>query len=270
MQVEKTSTMIQVVKIGGNVIDDPQALELFLTDFAALKGPKVLIHGGGKLATALSAKLNIPTQMIEGRRVTDEQTLQICAMVYAGWINKKIVAGLQARACNAIGLAGPDANVIPAVKRKPIQISTGETVDYGFVGDIDAQGINHSFIIGLLEQGFTPVFSAIAHDTQGNLLNCNADTIASSLATALAAEKETALIFCFEKLGVLSNPEDDMSVLPLIDGSNYPELKAQGVVSGGMLPKIENAFKAIRSGVSQVHIKHAKNLNTDIGTLIKA
>lgn len=269
MQVEKIHTMIQVVKIGGNVIDHPQALSDFLQDFAKIPGPKVLIHGGGKLATALSARLNIPTQMIEGRRVTDEQTLQICAMVYAGWINKSIVAGLQALGCNAIGLAGTDANLIPAQKRKPVQISTGETVDFGFVGDIDPQTINSGFLLSLTDAGITPVLSAIAHDQQGHLLNCNADTIASSVAVALAAKRPTELIFCFEKLGVLSNPMDEMSVVPQIDQSNYTDLKKKEIVSGGMIPKIDNAFKAIQNGVSQVWIKHARNLKTSIGTLIK-
>lgn len=261
--------MIQVIKIGGNVIDHPQALNDFLHDFAQISGPKVLIHGGGKLATALAARMNIPSRMIEGRRVTDEQTLQICTMVYAGWINKTVVAGLQARGCNAIGLAGPDANLIPASKRKPIEISTGEVVDFGFVGDIDTRTVNNTFLLSLIDAGITPVLSAIAHDQRGQLLNCNADTIASSIAVALAAKRPTELVFCFEKLGVLSNPLDEMSIVPHIDQNNYATLKAQEIISGGMLPKIDNAFKAIQNGVSQVWIKHAKNLNNASGTLIK-
>lgn len=269
MQVEKTQTMIQVVKIGGNVIDHPQALKIFLEDFAKLEGPKVLIHGGGKLATALSAKLNIPTQMVEGRRVTDEQTLQICTMVYAGWINKSVVAGLQANGCNAIGLAGPDANVIPADKRKPVKISSGETVDYGFVGDIDSAAVNRTFLLSLIDAGITPVLSAIAYDGQGHLLNCNADTIASSIAVALACERPAELVFCFEKPGVLNDPSDDTSVIPCIDPQNYTRLKEAQIVSGGMLPKIDNAFKAIQNGVNRVWIKHAQNLNNPIGTVIQ-
>lgn len=266
--MEKTHTMIQVVKIGGNVIDHPQALRDFLQDFAQLAGPKVLIHGGGKLATALSARLNIPTQMIEGRRVTDEQTLQICAMVYAGWINKSVVAGLQEQGCSAIGLSGPDANVIPAIKRKPVQLSNGASVDFGFVGDIDPSAVNAAFLLSLLEAGITPVLCAIAHDQKGNLLNCNADTIASSVAVALSAKRPVQLVYCFEKPGVLRDPEDESTVIPLIDSANYENLKTDGTISGGMIPKIDNAFGAIRNGVSGVRIKHAKQLREETGTLI--
>jgi len=254
--------VVHIIKIGGNVIDNDAALAQFLRDFAALEGLKVLVHGGGKLATRMAEQLNIPTQMHEGRRITDVETLKIVTMVYAGWINKNIVAQLQRLGCNAIGLSGADANIIPATRRAPVPI------DFGYVGDVQPEQINHAFLNTLLQQGICPVCCAITHDTQGNLLNSNADTIASSLAAALSSTYETRLVFCFEKEGVLSNPDDEYSVIPEITRETYAALKAQGVITAGMLPKIDNAFKAIDAGVKEVVIKHATRLRDDAGSKI--
>ena len=255
--------IVNVIKIGGNVIDNDPALTQFLCDFAALDGLKILVHGGGKLATRLAEQLNIPVQMHEGRRITNAETLKIATMVYAGWINKTIVAKLQNLNCNAMGLSGADANVIPATRLSPMPI------DFGFVGDIQSEQINFSFLNMLLKQQICPVCCAITHDKQGHLLNSNADTIASSLAVSLSSEYDTRLIFCFEKNGVLSNPDDDHSVIPEITKNTYTTLKADGVITAGMIPKIDNAFKAIDAGVNEVMIKHAKNLSNDFGTKIK-
>lgn len=254
--------MINVVKIGGNVIDNPDALKAFIADFAKLPGQKVLVHGGGKEATRLSAKLGIETQMIGGRRVTDRATLDVVTMVYAGLINKRIVALLQAEGCNAIGLSGADAGVIRATRRNP------EPVDYGFVGDIATEGVNAAFIVSLLKQGITPVFCAINHDGRGELLNCNADSVASAIAVACSQLAPTALTFCFEKAGVLTDVNDESSLIPHIDLASYPGLIDSGAVTDGMLPKIDNAFKAIRSGVDSVIIKSSAQLLADSGTKI--
>jgi acetylglutamate kinase len=254
--------ILNIIKIGGNIIDNDVSLEQFLKDFSSFEGLKILVHGGGKLATQMSEQLNIPTQMHEGRRITDAETLNIVTMVYAGWINKTIVAKLQNVNCNAIGLSGADANVIPATRRSPVP------VDFGFVVDIQPQQINHDFLNGLLQQNICPVCCAITHDKQGNLLNSNADTIASSLAVALSSEYDTRLIFCFEKAGVLSNPDDEHSVISEITRSKYAELKANKIITAGMLPKIDNAFNAIDAGVREVVIKHAKDLSNNAGTKI--
>jgi len=255
--------IVNVIKIGGNVIDNDAALAQFLSDFVALDGLKILVHGGGKLATRLAERLDIPVQMHDGRRITDAETLKIATMVYAGWINKTVVAKLQHLNCNAIGLSGTDANVIPAKRRSPVPI------DFGFVGDIQSEDINFSFLNLLLQQQMCPVFCAITHDKQGNLLNSNADTIASSLAANLSSDYDTRLIFCFEKNGVLSNPDDDDSAIAEITRTTYAALKTDGVITAGMIPKIDNAFSAIDAGVNEVIIKHAKNLLNDFGTKIK-
>jgi acetylglutamate kinase len=254
---------INVVKIGGNVIDNADALELFVSDFAKLPAPKILIHGGGKLATRLSEKLEIPTQMIDGRRVTDRDTLDVVTMVYAGLLNKQIVAKLQAAGCNAIGLSGADANVIPAVRRSPVP------VDFGFVGDIDTEKINTDFIAVLLRAGVTPVFCAITHDAEGSLLNSNADSVASAVAVASAAIAPTYMHFCFEKPGVMRDMTDDSSIIKEITPDTYCKLREEGVVNKGMIPKIDNAFRAVEAGVQSVTIKHSDNLLSDIGTVIK-
>lgn len=243
-----------IVKIGGNVIDHPTALEKFLKDFSAIQGAKLLVHGGGKLATDLAAQLNVPQQMINGRRITDAETLKITTMVYAGLINKQIVAALQAKRVNAVGLSGADGNSIQSEKRKVAE------VDYGFVGDLQAKSINLDFISSLLSLNIVPVFSATTHDGKGQLLNTNADTIASALAVALASNYDVQLNYCFEKKGVLKNVEDDSSVIKIITPQNYKQLLSEGSISKGMIPKLDNAFDAIRNGVKSVVIAHSNDL----------
>ena len=255
--------MIKVVKIGGNVIDNEAALAQFVVDFAALEGPKILVHGGGKLATRLAEKLEIPTTMIDGRRVTDRQTLDVVTMVYAGLVNKHVVALLQAAGCNAIGLSGADANVVKATRR------AAKPIDFGFVGDIAVEGVDADFILSLTERGIVPVFCSIMHDGAGTLLNCNADSVASAVAVAVAQKAETELVFCFEKAGVMENIDDPNSVIPEIRPQSYKTLLADGVVNKGMIPKIDGAFRALESGVRVVTIKHSEALtNLSSGTKI--
>lgn len=270
--------MIRVVKIGGNVVDNPSLLREFVRDFAAMPGMKVLIHGGGVMASQMQKEMGMVPKMVEGRRVTDKETLKVVTMVYAGWCNKNIVALLQAEGCNAIGLTGADGNAIKARRRPPVHVeSLGEDVDYGYVGDVTAESVNAGFIYSLLENGIVPVFNAINHDGEGNLLNTNADTIASSVATAMANYRhcpphclthETDLIYCFEKDGVLYDKDDDSSVIPEIDREKFARLKAEGRVADGMIPKLTNSFKAIDSGVARVIIKHARNLLGTTGTTL--
>lgn len=245
---------LTIVKIGGNVIDDSENLHYFLEDFAALEGDKILVHGGGKIATDLGVSMGVEAKMVEGRRITDIQTLRIVTMAYAGLINKNIVAQLQARSCNAIGLTGADGNTIKAVKR-PVK-----TIDYGFVGDLNEHSISVETIDRLLSAELVPVFCAITHDGDTQLLNTNADTIASALAVALAQRYETTLMYCFEKRGVLRDVEDENSLVAEIRMDEFESLKDQGVVSGGMIPKLHNAFEAIKSGVKEVYIGHADEL----------
>ncbi|MDR2027878.1 MAG: acetylglutamate kinase, partial [Prevotellaceae bacterium] len=241
---------ITVVKIGGNVIDKPEDLTCFLKKFAALSGDKILVHGGGKLATKLSDRLDIPAKMIDGRRVTDSQTIEIVTMVYAGLINKSVTAQLQSFGCDAAGFSGADAGIIKAVKRSPVP------VDFGFVGDIPCDGVNLQRLMSFINMGLVPVFCSIMADSQGVLLNCNADTIAQSVATAVSsAGVSVKLIYCFEKQGLLANINDDNSVIPLINSANCEILKNEGVISAGMIPKIDNAFKALNAGVKEVVIK---------------
>lgn len=256
---------MKVVKIGGNVVDNEPMLRQFCRDFAALEGPKVLVHGGGVMASGIQQALGQKPIKIEGRRVTDEETLKVVTMVYAGWCGKHIAALLQKEGCNAISLAGCDASVIKASKRAPRTLSDGVTVvDYGFVGDVKASSVNVELVEGLVNMGIVPVFCAINHDGEGNLLNTNADTIASSVAAALGAE----LIYCFEKKGVLMDKDDDSSVIPSITPADFKRLSADGIIADGMLPKIENSFKAIREGARNVVIKHAEDLLNDNGTLL--
>ncbi|MDE6237361.1 MAG: acetylglutamate kinase [Muribaculaceae bacterium] len=256
--------MINVVKIGGNVIDNPEALRAFLTDFARLEGKKILVHGGGKEATRMSKSMGIEAKMIEGRRVTDRETLDIVTMVYAGLINKRIVSMLQSMGCDAVGLTGADGNVIPAVRRSP------EPIDYGYVGDIDPAKVNADFIAALLNAGKVPVFCAICHDGEGTLLNCNADTIASSVALGASRIDDTRLTYCFEKPGVMTDVNDDSSVIPLVTEDSFISLKEQGIVAAGMIPKIQNALKSAREGVKEVRICRAEALlNEGEGTKIK-
>ncbi|MDE6117107.1 MAG: acetylglutamate kinase [Duncaniella sp.] len=254
--------MIKVVKIGGNVVDNPEALSRFIADFASLDGKKILVHGGGKEATRMSTKMEIPTTMIEGRRVTTRETLDVVTMVYAGLVNKRIVSMLQAAGCDAIGLTGADGNAIKATRRNP------EPIDYGYVGDIDPKDVNDTLIASLLAQGITPVFCAITHDGNGTLLNCNADTIASSVAIGASRIEPTELIYCFEQPGVMEDIERPDSLIPLITPEIYADLRNRGVVNKGMIPKIDNAFAAIDKGVTSVTIKHSYNLTQAKGTTI--
>lgn len=253
---------VKVFKIGGNVVDNPDALNRFIREFASIKSPKILIHGGGKEATRLSKRLDIPTQMIDGRRVTDRDTLDVVTMVYAGLINKRIVAALQAVGCNALGLTGADADCIRATKRP------ANPVDYGFVGDINPADINDLYIEYVLRQDIVPVFCAITHDGKGNLLNCNADSVASSVAIATSRIAPVELIYCFERNGVLRNVDDPDSVISIITPSIYEDLRRDNIVADGMIPKIDNAFNAINRGVGSVTIKHSDNILSDIGTTI--
>lgn len=254
---------ITVVKIGGNVVDNAEALERFAADFAALPGRKILIHGGGKEATRLSARLDIPTTMIEGRRVTSADTLEIVTMVYAGLVNKRVVASLQAHGCNAMGLSGVDGCVIPATRRSPVP------VDYGFVGDINPEAVNAGFIGALLDAGIVPVFCALAYDRNAStLLNCNADSVASAVAIAASRLAPTSLTYCFEKDGVMADVDNPDSLIVSITPSSFATLKADGTVSGGMLPKITNAIAAVRSGLESVRICRSDMLLSDRGTTI--
>lgn len=306
--------MIKVIKIGGNVVDNPALLKEFVKDFAAMPGMKILVHGGGVMASQMQKSMGMVPKMVEGRRVTDEETLKVVTMVYAGWCNKNITALLQAEGCNAIGLSGADGNAIKARKRPPVKVEISDEaakespaassmtpcdeagwqmVDYGYVGDVTADSVNAAFIYTLLERGIVPVFNAINHDGEGNLLNTNADTIASSVAIAMANYKyrskrdvccrceecthcsddgrlshETELVYCFEKDGVLYDKDDDSSVIPEIDREKFAQLKAEGRVADGMIPKLSNSFKAIDSGVARVIIKHACNLLDSKGTTL--
>ena len=254
---------LTVIKIGGNIIDRPEELDSFLMNFIKIDGPKILIHGGGVMASEMAAKLGIKTVMHQGRRITDLETLKLVSMVYAGWINKSIIAKLQKLGCNAIGLSGADGDSVPAVKRSPVPI------DFGYVGDVAPAQSNGGFLISLLGRGITPVFCAITHDRNGSILNTNADTMASSLTIALSKDYYTKLIYCFEKQGVLSDPDNENSVIPLITRKNYESMKEAGFIKDGMIPKMDNAWYAIDKGVSEVDIKHASNLNNDKGTVLK-
>ena len=250
--------MIQVIKIGGGVLENEAQRNAFLRQFAAIEGPKVLVHGGGRLATTMAERLGVETHMIDGRRVTDKETLDIVTMVYGGLVNKQVVAQLQTMGVNAIGLTGVDGGWMKSVKR-PIK----NGIDYGYVGDVVA--VNGQHLRTLLDNGLTPVIAPITYSAEGALLNTNADTVASQTAIALAPDVQ--MTFCFEKAGVLSNPDDDTSVIAKITPETYTPLKADGIISGGMIPKIDNAFAAIEHGVQSVRITHANNLQG--GTVIE-
>lgn len=247
-------TILHVIKIGGNIIDDEPSLDQFTKDIAALTEPFILVHGGGKLATGMSQQLGIATQLVDGRRITDERTLDVVVMIYAGLINKTIVAKLQANGTDAIGLCGADANIIASALR------SHPTIDYGKVGDI--KRINAARISALLDLKLTPVIAPITHDEAGNLLNTNADTVASALAVALAHRYEVHLHYCFEKNGVLRDLHDEQSVIPVMDQQTYLQLKTDGTIHSGMIPKLDNAFKALADGVARVHLVHALQLTS--------
>jgi acetylglutamate kinase len=260
---------IYVIKVGGNIIDNPAALDSFLAQFASLKGNKVLIHGGGKVATEISKGLGIEAQMVDGRRITDAETLKIVTMVYGGLINKSIVAKLQANGANAIGLTGADANIMLSDKR-PIK----NGIDYGFVGDV--KKVSAGPLSTLLKQGITPVIAPLTHDGKGNMLNTNADTVASEIAVALSEHFQAHLVYCFELKGVLTDINDKDSVISNINPSYYDQLKSEGIINKGMIPKLDNSFHAIQSGVSSVIICQAESLvelineKKSIGTTLSA
>lgn len=248
-------TELTIVKIGGNVIDDAVMLDRVLCDFMELSGAKILVHGGGKSASKLSERLGITSQYHQGRRITSSEELKIVTKVYAGWISKSIVAQLSALGANALGLCGADCNVIRAKKR------SATPIDFGFVGDVES--VNTVFLKMLLEQEIVPVLSAITHDGTGNLLNTNADTIAGSVAGALAGDFNVRLIYCFEKQGVLFNEEDETSVVSKISKIEFEEWTKKGILHSGILPKIQNCLDAVDSGVGEVYITNAMNLHLD-------
>lgn len=252
---------VKVIKIGGNVIDSDSALDTFLKDFVAVDGPKILVHGGGKIATRMAGELGIETRMIEGRRITSKPMLDIAVMVYAGLINKRIVARMQSLGVNAIGLCGADGHCITS-RRRP-----ATPVDYGEVGDVVA--VDSTPLLSIINAGMTPVICAITADTEGNLLNTNADTVATEVAKGISSQVGTDLIFCFEKAGVLADIEDDSTVIDLITPATVGQLIDNGTISTGMLPKINNALSAVTSSnISRVIIRSSENLHDDSGTKI--
>jgi acetylglutamate kinase len=265
---------LTIVKVGGAVVEDEAQLSQLLKDFSAIAGKKVLVHGGGRKATKVAEALGIESKMVGGRRITDADMLSVVTMVYGGLVNKNLVARLQTNGVNALGLTGADMDVIRSHKRPPVTITTpllskeGQgVVDFGFVGDVDKA--NGQMLSKLIEEGITPVMAPLTHDGQGNILNTNADTIASETAKALAPYYDVTLIFSFEKKGVLRNPDDEDSVIPVITRADFIRYKADGTISGGMLPKIENALGAIDSGVSRVIITLATALDGQSGTIIQ-
>lgn len=264
---------LTVVKVGGKIVEDAQTLERFLSDFSNIPGHKVLVHGGGRSATKIASSLGIETQMVGGRRVTDRHMLDVVTMVYGGLVNKNIVAKLQSHGINALGLTGADMNVIHSTKRKPLLVKAEEAgteedqvVDYGYVGDVDC--CDGRMLSNLISEGIVPVMAPLTHDGNGNLLNTNADTIAGETAKALASYFDVTLIYCFEKAGVLRDADNDESVIPDINEESFRRLVAEGVISGGMIPKIHNSLSACKSGVSRVIITKASNIGKPGGTVI--
>lgn len=247
--------LLNVIKIGGEVIDKTDLLNQFLNDFSKLEGKKILIHGGGKKATEISRLLGIETKLVDGRRITDEKSLEVAVMVYGGLINKKIISKLQSLSCNAIGLTGADGNTILADKR-PVK-----EIDYGWVGDI--KKVNTEQIDSLLSNNITPVFAALTHDGQGNMLNTNADTIASAIATAMAGKHNVRLIYCFDKQGVLEDINDENSLIKKINAAQYEELKNKKIISVGMIPKLDTGFSALKKGVKEVRITHCNDISNN-------
>jgi acetylglutamate kinase len=262
---------LTVIKVGGKIVEDDTTLAQLIKDFSTIPGPKVLVHGGGRSATKIAAQLGIESTMIGGRRVTDANMLRVVTMVYGGLVNKNIVARLQANGINALGLTGADLNAIRSHKRplKKVTLDDGteSMVDFGFVGDVDCA--DGQMLATLIQQGITPVMAPLTHDGQGNLLNTNADTIASTTAKALAPHFDVTLIFSFEHAGVLRNPEDETSIIPHINEQLFHQYKADGTISGGMIPKIENALEAIQAGVKQVIITRADAIDGKQGTIIQ-
>lgn len=262
MNQNKAMRNVTVIKVGGAIVEDEARLNDLLDRFARVDGPKVLVHGGGRRATKVAAALGIETKMVDGRRVTDADMLEVVTMVYGGLVNKNVVARLQARGVNALGLTGADMNVMLSHKR-PLR----NGVDYGFVGDVDK--VDGQALTSLLERGVIPVMAPLTHDGQGSLLNTNADTIAAETAKALTPFFDVTLVYCFEKAGVLANPDDDDSVIPVITQADFAALTVNGIISGGMKPKIENALAAVGQGVRRVIITKAEALGSNGGTTIE-
>lgn len=252
---------LTIIKVGGKIVEEEATLNKLLDDFSAIEGYKILVHGGGRSATKIASLLGIESKMVSGRRITDAETLKVVTMVYGGLVNKNIVAGLQARGVNALGLTGADMDVIRSVKR-PVK-----EVDYGFVGDVEK--VNASFLADLINKGVVPVMAPLTHDGKGNILNTNADTIAGETAKAMASLFDVTLVYCFEKKGVLRDENDDDSVIPQITRAEFDAYVADGTIQGGMIPKLENSFSAINAGVLQVVITLASAINEDAGTIIK-
>ena len=253
---------LTLIKVGGKIVEEASSLQRLLTDFAAISGHKLLVHGGGRSATRIAEQLGIESRMVDGRRITDAETLRVVTMVYGGLVNKNIVAGLQARGVNALGLTGADMDVIRSVKR-PVK-----DIDYGYVGDVER--VDARLLGDLIARGVVPVMAPLTHDGAGNLLNTNADTIASETARALAARFDVTLVYCFEKKGVLRDPDDEDSVIPSLNRRSFEALTADGTIAGGMIPKIENALAAIEAGVKRVIITRAAAIDGHSGTLIQA
>lgn len=253
---------LTLIKVGGKIVEEASSLQRLLTDFAAISGHKLLVHGGGRSAPRIAEQLGIESRMVDGRRITDAETLRVVTMVYGGLVNKNIVAGLQARGVNALGLTGADMDVIRSVKR-PVK-----DIDYGYVGDVER--VDARLLGDLIARGVVPVMAPLTHDGAGNLLNTNADTIASETARALAARFDVTLVYCFEKKGVLRDPDDEDSVIPSLNRRSFEALTADGTIAGGMIPKIENALAAIEAGVKRVIITRADAIDGRSGTLIQA
>ena len=251
---------LTIVKVGGKIVEDPESLKSLLHDFSLIAGHKILIHGGGRSATQIGEKLGIRSKMVDGRRITDEETLKVVTMVYAGLVNKTIVAQLQALKLDAVGLTGADMNLIFSTKR-PVK-----DIDYGYVGDV--KEVNAPVLANFLEQNYVPVLAPITHDGMGNLLNTNADTIAGETAKALAYDFNVRLIYCFEKKGVLKDEKDENSVIPIIDKELFLQYKEEGIIKDGMIPKLENAFQAIAAGVKEIIIMNHTGISTGGGTYI--
>ena len=259
---------ITIVKVGGAVVEDEAQLSRLLQDFCAIDGPKILVHGGGRRATKIAERLNIETKMVNGRRITDADMLEVVTMVYGGLVNKNVVARLQALGCDAIGLTGADANILLSAKR-PVKMVDGTPVDYGFVGDV--KQANGTKIAHFIDTGLIPVIAPLTHDGEGHMLNTNADTMASETAKAMATVGfDVTLIYAFEKPGVLRNPDDDNSVIATINHADFEVYKADGTISGGMLPKIENALAATDAGVKRVIITQATAIDGLHGTVISS
>lgn len=252
---------LTLVKVGGKIVEEEDTLQMFLRDFSAIEGYKVLVHGGGRLATKLAGQLGIESQLVNGRRITDAETLKVVTMVYGGLVNKNIVARLQSAGINAIGLTGADMNLMRSDKR-PVK-----DIDYGYVGDV--KEVNADSLVLLLQQNIVPVLAPLTHDGQGHLLNTNADTIAGETAKALARYFEVTLMFCFEKKGVLMDENDENSVIPFIDRAALRQYTEKGIIQGGMIPKLKNAFEAIDAGVHQVIITEAAAIHSGKGTIVR-